>query len=222
MTTEEPHLVSVKILNTTRDLLQRNKKPLGVKRIEDVIQRYIEVAKQACFLLDFTDTEDICAEHPCDPCEEDNEERFNYRKCPSICPSYKNVKLTKWWSSVASEYGVLTKEGYIDLHSKWYRERKARHEAKIKRLDEEHRNDPNWKAGNWEYDYEHKPYEPQPTRQLLESRFKREVEAKKECVLRMEKLRQQPLFDEWKRIWNYPACIEGIKEIEEPEDKESE
>lgn len=230
MTTTEPPIVTVKMRGTTRDFLQRQKKPLGVPNIDGVVQRFIEMSKQACFLFDFNNMKDegtVYAEYPCDPLYAD-EGKFNYGKCPSTCARYKNVKLTSWWFNICE---VGTKEDYIKECLKDYREDKAGHESTMRMLVELYStfkykvrySKPMTLEDDVSYIEAREAFEkPPPTRQLLESKWKRYVvEPTKECVLKMEKLRKQSLLVEWKKIWNYPACIEGIITVEEPEDVEA-
>ncbi len=217
MTTEEElQLVSMKISEATRDFLKKAKDQLGVGSIDAVIHRLHEIANQSCYID--SDLDNI----PCDIYESQNAAPFNFRKCPPFCPRYNNVKTSRWWKDIMEtpSYGGFTKEDYVnywlEVHEASY-SREA-YEKRIKQCEEKHQGDPTYKPGNWDYNWDHAPFKPTPppSREILEAQFKEIVERDKEEVLKVEKLRKQPLFDEWAKIWNYPACIEGIKTIKDP------
>jgi hypothetical protein len=213
--TENEELVSMKISKSTHDFLKKAKDQLGVGSIDAVIHRLHEVANQSCYIdsdIDFI---------PCDVYESGNIAPFNFRKCPPFCPRYNNVKRSHWWKDIVdTPCGGFTKEDYVNYYLEYHESQYSReaYEKGIKECEEEHQADPTYKVGNWDYDWDHKPFKPTPppTREILEARFKEHVENDKEEVLKMEKLRKQPLFQEWAKIWNYPACIEGIKTIKDP------
>jgi hypothetical protein len=222
MTTEieSEELVSMKISKSTHDLLKKAKEQLNVGSIDAAIQCAFRVANTYCWIADDVFLESCI---PCECWEIRGERPFNYHKCPSFCPRFKNVKKTHWWQDITNPlYGESrSKEDYTNAELKTHEEDYGReaYEKRIKEAEAEHANDPTYKPGNWRYDFDHMPFEPTPppSREVFEARFKELVEDKKEAVLRMEKLRGQSLFEEWKKIWkNYPACIEGIKHIEDP------
>lgn len=213
---ESEELVSMKISEATRDFLKKAKDQLGVGSIDAVIHRLHEIANQSCYID--SDRFNI----PCDVSEAAYIRPFNYHKCPQFCPRYNNVKMSNWWEEEIKRtyWGGFTKEEYINFELKGHEEGYGReaYEKRIKEAEAKHANDPTYKLGNWSYNWDHEPFKPTPppTREILEAQFKELVEHRKEAVLNMEKLRKQALFEEWKKIWNYPACIEGIKTIKDP------